>query len=52
MTTDPALNGRRVQEWQDPAGNKIDHKANGDNGIPGYSIDGHPHLFAREAIIV
>lgn len=43
--------GRRVQEWQDTAGNVVNHRANGDNGIPGYSLDGHPHLFAREAIL-
>lgn len=52
MKMDPGLqSGRRVEEWQDTAGNVVNHKANGDNGIPGYSLDGHPHLFAREAVV-
>ncbi|MBL8952990.1 MAG: hypothetical protein JNK82_19590 [Myxococcaceae bacterium] len=52
MNTPAGLSGRRVEEWRDLAGTVIPHKANGDHGIAGYSLDGHPHLFAREAVVV
>ncbi|MBK7862124.1 MAG: hypothetical protein IPJ65_26615 [Archangiaceae bacterium] len=49
---DAGLAGRKVDVWKDTSGAVIDPQANGDKGILGYSLDGHPHLFARGAISV
>ncbi len=49
MNAPAGLSGRRVEEWRDGAGAVIPKN---DARLNPYSLDGHPHLFSYDAVVV